>query len=47
MKIIKVEDAVYDLLKDSASRRGLSLIELLEQIAGREYERQQIESSKG
>lgn len=47
MKNINVDDMVYQLLCESASRKGLGLLEMLEQIASNEYEQQQIASSKG
>jgi len=46
-KYIEVDTMVYQLLSESAAYHGLSLIEMLERIAGAEYERQQIASSKG
>ena len=46
-KYIEVDAMVYQMLSESAAYRGLSLIEMLERIAGEEYERQQIASSKG
>lgn len=45
--IIEVNEQTKSLLIDSATRQGMTLTELLDQIAGNEYERQQIESSKG
>ena len=47
MKNINVDNATYELLSDSSKRHGVTLGEMLKRIAGNEYERQQIESSKG
>ena len=45
--VIKVNEQTKSLLIDASERLGLSLNEMLDVVAGNEYERQQIESSKG
>ena len=44
---LMIESTTIELLTDAASRENMGLKEFLEMIAGDEYERQQIESSKG
>jgi hypothetical protein len=44
--VIVVDDMVAQLLQEAAEREGITLVAMLEQIAGREYEIQQIEGAK-
>jgi len=43
--VIAVDDMVAQLLQDAADRDGVTLIAMLEAIAGREYEIQQTEGA--